>query len=302
MTKPNQLEVILKDSECSINYDPNHPPDVFFDTNVWCGMNDEDIDTLNCLQQKREFCYRYSTINFIELISHLDDTPLKNSSNPFARFQSCFRKIIKLCQKEILPTPELEFLQEAGLEKYIDPVWIPDPDQVALVVKAITNAKNISELDGLHISHYKRLRGVDQTSLQAVMKDLENFTQPIIENVFDEINKWFMKWVNFFLLIRPSNNKISYSRLNQKEQSQFQSMFIRGAGQIFHMHCCSRIKNIVNYRKNIDPNDLYDMLQLILLRDVNRLFVTNDKSFFQYKTVDSTIQRVVYWDKFRKHI
>lgn len=300
MTKPIQLEVILKDFECSINYDPNHPPDVFFDTNVWRGMNDKDIDTLNCLQQKRGFCYRYSTINFIELISHLDDTPSKKCPNPFTKFQSCFRKIIKLCQKEILTSPELEFLKEAGLEKHIDPVWIPDTDQMALAVKAITNVNNISELDGLHIYHYKKLRGVDQTALQMVMKDLEKFTQPITENVFDEINKWFIKLANFFLLIRPSNNKMSYNRLSQKEQSQFQSMFTKGAGQVFHMHCCSRVKKVVNDRKKIDPNDLYDMLQLILLRDENRLFVTNDESFFQYKTVDPTIQRVVYWEQFRK--
>lgn len=48
----------------------------------------------------------------------------------------------------------------------------------------------------------------------------------------------------------------------------------------------------------IDPNDLYDMLQLILLWENNLLFVTSDKSFFNYQIDDLQIQRVLLWKRF----
>jgi hypothetical protein len=49
---------------------------------------------------------------------------------------------------------------------------------------------------------------------------------------------------------------------------------------------------------SIDPNDLYDALQLLQLQDENRLFVTNEKSFFRYHE-EATIHRVAPWESFR---
>jgi hypothetical protein len=47
-----------------------------------------------------------------------------------------------------------------------------------------------------------------------------------------------------------------------------------------------------------DANDFYDMLQLILLRDINLLFVTDDRVFFHYY-VNSEHHRVVPWKGFK---
>ena len=50
-------------------YDPQNPPDTFFDTNVWISMNDKDIDTLELLKNQDGFRYRYSIINYVALVS-----------------------------------------------------------------------------------------------------------------------------------------------------------------------------------------------------------------------------------------
>jgi len=55
-------------------------------------------------------------------------------------------------------------------------------------------------------------------------------------------------------------------------------VFISGAGELFQKHCALVVKKTLNDKKKVDPNDLYDMMQLLLLRNENRLFVTDDKS------------------------
>ena len=119
-----------------IKYNEDNPPIVFFDTNVWRSINDTDIAKLQCLQLKYGFRYRYSVTNFLELASHLEDQPSKSCEKPFQMFQSCFRRIHKLCDPDILPSPEMVFLAHAGLSHYIDASWIPDEQQMALAVAA----------------------------------------------------------------------------------------------------------------------------------------------------------------------
>ena len=55
----------------------------------------------------------------------------------------------------------------------------------------------------------------------------------------------------------------------------------------------------LNNKKKVDLNHLYDMMQLLLLRSENRLFVTDDKFFYLYEA-DSTVQRVLPWSIFKK--
>ena len=93
-----------------VDYEPQCPPDVFFDTNVWISMNHDDIRALQRLKQNRGFCYRYSTTNYVELVSHLEDQPSTSYANPFRKYQSCIEKLIQVCDSEVLPSSEMELL------------------------------------------------------------------------------------------------------------------------------------------------------------------------------------------------
>jgi hypothetical protein len=283
-----------------VEYDKGRPPDVLFDTNVWRGLNDKGTKTLRSLQETRGFRYRYSVTNFAELVSHLEDQPSTKCKDPFSKFKSCFRRIVEVCDQEILPSPEMEFLAEAGLEHYLDPVWIPDVDQIAAKVKAVLRAEKVDNLRGiLNVSHYRTLRETDGASMVALMGELQGFARPITSAQVDNLLRWFMKLANFVLLVRPSNGKVHFNHLTQEERDRFTIALTDGAGKLFHTHCTSLVIRTINEKKKVDPNDLYDMLQLILLRHNNRLFVTNEKSFFQYQLTDPKIERVLPWTDFR---
>jgi hypothetical protein len=294
------VRVVRDGSEWKVEYDKGWPSDVFFDTNVWRGLNDEGTKTLRSLQDTRGFRYRYSVTNFVELASHLEDPPSAGCQSPFGKFRSCFRRMLEVCDQEVLPSPEMEFLVVSGLQHCIDPVWIPDAAQIAAKVEAITRAKGISDLYGvLDVGHYRTLRKVDGESWRALMEELEQFERPITSSQVNKLLHWFMKLANFFLLVRPSNEKAHFNHLTLKERDRFTMALTEGAGKLFQTHCTTLVKRTINERKTIDPNDLYDMLQLVLLRDNNRLFVTGDKSFFQYQLNDPKIERVLSWEGFR---
>jgi hypothetical protein len=40
-----------------VEHDPQKPPNIFFDTNVWIGMNRQDVVHLKRLASKRGFCF-----------------------------------------------------------------------------------------------------------------------------------------------------------------------------------------------------------------------------------------------------
>jgi hypothetical protein len=115
----------------------------------------------------------------------------------------------------------------------------------------------------------------------------------------DKLVKWFFQLANFFFLIRPSNQKTHHDLLTSDERDRFAMVFTSGAGQLFQYHCIQVVKRTLNNKKKVDPNDLYDMMQLLLLRNENRLFVTEEKSFYLYEA-DSTVQRVVPWSLFKQ--
>jgi len=75
---------------------------------------------------------------------------------------------------------------------------------------------------------------------------------------------------------------------------------IGGVGQLFQTHCIYLVMKTVNDGRNIDQNDLYDMLQLILLQDDNTLLITGERAFFQYLVDPNQPQRVLSWTAFLK--
>jgi hypothetical protein len=205
------------------------------------------------------------------------------------------------------------FLDRAGLLHYIDPVWIPDVEQVTLAVELITNANSLAELTGagdvdprktsipryvFNPSHYRRLRDIDGNSMRDVMEELQQFKRPIKSSDHNRLFQWFMRLSEFFLFVRPTSGKIFLKHLTSEEQNRFWSALIGGVGQIFQTHCMCLVMKTVNDGKRVDPNDLYDMLQLISLENENTLFVTSENIFFQYQVDPDQPQRVLPWTAF----
>ncbi len=305
--------VVGNAAHLEIKYQQDNPPVIFFDTNVWRSLNDTDISLLQHLQQKCGFRYRYSVTNFVELISHLEDQPSECSRNPFRMYRACFRRMGEICEREILPSPEVMFLTRASLIDYIDPVWIPSIDQMALAVDLIRNAESLAVLTGeddgnsettnkpryiVKPSHYRKLRSIDRDSMRDIMEELQDFRRPISLGDHDKLLQWFMRLSEFFLFVRPTSAKRFLKDLTKQEQDRFWSALIGGVGQLFQTHCIHLVKKTVNDGRKVDPNDLYDMLQLILLDDDNSLFVTRENIFFLYQIDPNQPQRVLHWDWF----
>ncbi len=298
-----------------VKHDPQKPPDVYFDTNVWISMNDDDIATLERLETQYGFRYRYSVTSYEELVLHLEDQPSRSHSDPFVKYKQCIGKIAEICYAEALPSPEMEFLTMGGLMHYLDPIWIP-PTQTPLAIEIIANANTLAEVTGegnqsSHVggipryvvkpSHYRELKNIDGESFKEIMKLLDKIEPPITSadtQKMEKLDHWFKQFSHFFFLVRPSNKRIHWSLLTREEQTRFFQAFTEGAGRLFHSHCISVAKRTINDRKKVDRNDLYDMMQLLLLRDDNRLFVTDDKGFWNYR-LDPQIQRVIPWRCFR---
>lgn len=214
------VRILQSNGGSTINWNKDNPPIIFFDTNVWRSMKDADVATLKRLQENYGFCYRYSATNFIELASHLEDQPSRFSRNPFQMFQSCFRRIRNLCDRDILPSPEMVFLESARLSHYIDDIWIPNVQQMALAVELIANANSLAELMGeegesaetinapryvVKPNHYRSLRNIDGNSMRAIMDELREFNRPIF--VDNRMVVWFQNLAHFFLFFLPTNGR-----------------------------------------------------------------------------------------------
>jgi len=149
--------------------------------------------------------------------------------------------------------------------------------------------------------HYRTLRDTDGESFVKLLEPLREITPPIRGSDKEKVGKltsWFLNLANFFLLVRPSNKKIHLNQLTPQEQETFVLAFSAGAGKLFQSHCTSIAKKTINEKRKVNPNDLYDAMQLLHLNDENRLFVTDDR-FFYYYEIDTEIQRVLPWTAFR---
>lgn len=298
----------------TIKFDPINPPHIFFDTNVWISLSPLDIEKLESLKASYGFQYRYSVSNYIELISHILDNPSKKWRNPFAKVKSCFSKIARLCAPEVLPSPEEEFLIHAELSQYLDPVWIPNTHQTALALKLLANADSLENLTSQGISdttsgqsirwlidpkHYIKLREIDKDSFLKEMNNLKNIAPAKIDSSnVETILPWFVNLASFFLLYRPSCGKARVSNLPKSEKDKFINALCHGCGRVFQAHCTFIAHKAVNLGCKIDANDLYDSLQLLLLRDKNRIFVTDEEGYQKYQG-STDIQRVLRWKDFK---
>jgi hypothetical protein len=271
-------------------------------------------DVVQKLKHERGFRYRYSVTNYVELLSRLARGPAPGWENPFGIVRGAFRRIITLCEHEVLPSPEMDFLQRAGLQQYLHPDWVPNTQQTANAVELIANAETLGDITGegiqtvasvgtprwvLESSHYLRLTETDETSMSGIMKDLEKYAEETLSKKnIGSLSPWFTKLAAFFLLFHPSSGRTRFQDLSPEEKDRFLAPFTGGAGRMFHAHFTLIALKTINWQEKIDPNDLYDAMQLLLLHE-GRVFVTNDKDFFRHKP-NSYVQRVLPWEAFKK--
>lgn len=297
-----------------ISFPSDNPPDVYFDTGVWIGMSTDEEESLKVHKTERQFRYRYSVTNYIELLSRLGHGPTPDWRDPFGKVRAAFRRIRRLCDPVVLPSPEMAFLEAAGVSHYLDPSWIPNIQQTAIAVDLIAKAETLGDITGTGIqtiksvgfprwvvnpSHYFQLTQTDEASVTAIIESLSEYVSgPLTKENVECLLPWLMKLASFFLLFRPSNGRTSLANLRPEERDQFMSGFTSGVGQMFQAHILLMAKKKLNWTKKIDPNDLYHAMQLLLLQE-GRLFVTGDTNFFRHSK-DSFVTRVVPWEAFKQ--
>jgi hypothetical protein len=236
----------------TITFSPDNPPDVFFDTNVWISMRPVDVEALRRLQIQRGFRYRYSVMNYVELLSRLARGPTPGWHNPFGIVRGAFRRIHALCDPEVLPSPEMEYLAEVGLSHHLNPEWIPNPEQTSLAVDTIRHADTLGDITGLGIqsprslvtprwlvdpTHYLHLTETDERSMRQIVETIDQFvTRPFRRENVDQLTPWFVRLASFFLLVRPSRGSARPDHLSREERNRFVQGFTYGAGRMFHSH------------------------------------------------------------------
>lgn len=288
----------LSNGDINIDYHPKFPPHVFFDTNVVIGLNAESMDALNRLKSQQGFIYRYSMLNFVELASHMGDEPDSNTPNPFKKYQSAFKKIASLCDPRPLPSAEMVFMKAVGLYHFLGPKWIANESEIAGTLKSFVQANDLAELRkaGFSPEHYMKLRELDgEWFLDFVVKAKE------IGGLPDGSDNW-ANWLGHFysyLVFRASSTRKTMSTLGKGEQKRVVKFFEGPGGKMLLTHFKHLLVKTIRDQRHEDSNDFYDMLQLLLLQDSNRLFVTDDRPFHQYYA-GAEHHRVVPWKIFKK--
>ncbi len=283
-----------------IGWNPKNPPQVFFDTNVLLGLNPEGIAALKTLQKKREFIYRYSMLNFVELASHLGDEPSTRSRNPFRKYQAALFKIVANFDLKPLPSPEMVFMKAIGLYNFMDPRWNVDVQSWDQSLPFMASANNLAELRRaqFHPEHYKKLREEDGRMFLRFIEEAK-----IIGKIPAQEGQPNPEWGNYlgkfynFIVSRASMGKIFFSSLSRFKQNQVIRFFKGPGGEMFRFHFSKILEKTLNYQRGEDANDFYDMLQLLLLRDENLIFVT-DENLFQDYDGGPQHHRVLPWKEF----
>lgn len=290
---------LTEDGQVEIDYNPDRPPDVFFDTNVIIGLGERGIESLRKLQAERRFRFRYSMVNFVELASHLGDDASPRMRDPFKRYRAAFRKIASLFELEVLPSAEMLLMQATGLERLLAPIWVVDPMNIARQVGIIANASGVEEVKryGIDPSHYKHLKEVDGRSFVSMMKGaIETIPRPL--RVTEHSAKW-LGHLYSFLIYRASCKRVRLSVLATSEQRRVITSFRGQGGKMFEAHLLKLLRRTIDDGLHPQPNDFYDMQQLLLLRLPNLLFVTGDHPYFSYY-MGADFHKVVPWKGFQE--
>ena len=122
----------------------------------------------------------------------------------------------------------------------------------------------------------------------------------ILDHVKDlEAGGWLLLRRFFgFLIFRASSGAIRLESLRADQRLAVMAFFQQAGGKMFLTHFVKLLDRMIRARAKDDANDFYDMLQLLLLRDINLLFVSDDRAFFQYY-VGAEHHRIVRWKRFK---
>jgi len=280
-----------------INFNPRVPPHVLFDTNVLIGLNPDGINALNILSSRRGFCYRYSMLNFVELASHMGDGPSDKTSAPFRKYQAAFGKIASYFDPKPLLSAETVFMKAVGLYHYLGPKWMIDEEGIANTVNVIAEARDLIQLreQGFSPEHYKELRRSDGEWFLKFLGQANEIGR--LPDGSDDWRRWLRRFYSY-LIYRASSQKKTLDTLGLGEQKRVIRFFDGQGGKMFLTHFKHLLLKTLRDHRKEDTNDFYDMLQLLLLRDENLLFVTDDRPFHQYY-LGAERHRVVEWKGFR---
>jgi hypothetical protein len=260
-------------------------------------LGDAGETALRRLKAERGFRFRFSMLNFVELLSHLDDPPSKGTASPFKKYRAAFRRVYSLFDG-VLPSAESILMRGVGLKESTGKMWIVDGASIEYQVKVIAQAETLEDVltAGLNPTHYKKLRAVDAKSfLGAVALARKTITDPVKDL---EAGGWLLRRFFGFLIFRASSGAIRLESLRADQRLAVMAFFQQAGGKMFLTHFVKLLDRMIRARAKDDANDFYDMLQLLLLRDINLLFVTDDRAFFQYY-VGAEHHRIVRWQRFK---
>ena len=261
------------------------------------GLGETGAQALRRLKGESGFRFRYSMLNFVELASHLADPPSEKTHDPFRKYQTAFRHIHTLFSG-VLPSAESILMQGVGLQDHTGKNWIVDGPLIAYQVKTIAQAESLKDILGAGITpaHYKKLREIDATSFLGVVNKARASIKDPLKDL--EAGGKLLGIFYGFLVFRASSGAIRLESLSKEQQLAVIRFFDLAGGKMFLSHFLKLLIRMVGDGANEDPNDFYDMLQLLLLRDENIFFVTDDRPFFQYY-VSAEHHRVVPWKGFK---
>jgi len=280
-----------------ISYDDAYPPRVFFDTNVILGLGKAGEQALRRLKAERCFRFRFSMLNFVELLSHLDDPPSKETRTPFMKYQAAFRRVHSIFDG-VLPSAESALMYDVGLIEHTGKNWIVDGASVQHQVEVIAKAGTLGDVRkaGLNPAHYKKLREIDANSFLGVVAEARHTIKDVVVD-YTAGGRLLRRFIGF-LIFRASSGAIRLETLCVDQQLAVFAFFERAGGKMFLTHFVKLLDRVIKTRAKDDANDFYDMLQLLLLRDRNLLFVTDDRAFFKYYA-GAEHHRVVRWKGFK---
>ena len=101
-----------------------------------------------------------------------------------------------------------------------------------------------------------------------------------------------------FLIFRASSGAIRLENLRVDQQLAVIAFFEQAGGKMFLTHFVKLLDRRIKTRAKDDANNFYDMSQLLLLRDRNLLFFTDDRAFLKYYA-GAEHHRVVPWKGFK---
>jgi len=87
------------------------------DTNIWRGLSHKDTLLFEEFLRNTPAVCLLSSPARIEIVSHLGD----NTSADFGHCKAAIRKIVRLCSRNQILVPEVEFLKNIGFSHYISP-------------------------------------------------------------------------------------------------------------------------------------------------------------------------------------